>query len=202
MKHTNKMKKVLLIFLCLFIGFMAVMTSAKFANANVFKLKVSGQQLKNEFKPGQVVETSVTSITDGDTIRINYPKWGSIPVRLSCITAPGIRKVSKEEKELAKLSKEVLKELVPAKSKILVKVSPQVADKNSRLVAEIFKANQSINLKMVASGWAVVQCDQVVQDCQSSRESYNNAEISAKNNKFGIWENNVPWNGGKSNAGC
>jgi len=54
MKHTNKMKKVLLIFLCLFIGFMAVMTSAKFANANVFKLKVSGQQLKNELNLGKL----------------------------------------------------------------------------------------------------------------------------------------------------
>jgi micrococcal nuclease len=196
------MKKLLLIFLCLFIGLMTVTSSAELSRANIFRLKVSREQLKNEFKPGQVVETSVTSITDGDTIRINHPKWGSIPVRLSCIAAPGIRKVTKEEKELAKLSKEVLKELIPAKSNILVKVSPQIADKNSRLVAEIFKENQSINLKMVASGWAVVQCYQVAANCQSSRNSYNNAEISAKNNKFGVWENNISWNGSKSNAGC
>jgi endonuclease YncB( thermonuclease family) len=63
------------------------------------------------------------------------------------------------------------------------------------MVAEIFVNNQSINLKMVRQGEAVVY-HRYLSSCEADRQKYLDAETQAQRQSLGFWSQpdpEMPW---------
>jgi micrococcal nuclease len=129
---------------------------------------------------------SVVRIKDGDGLVVNK-NGKEIEVRLACIDAPEPRQPWGQE------STEKLKQLLPPGQKVELRETGK--DRYNRTVAELFLNGQSVNLRMVQDGDAVVY-PEYLNNCESTKNQYLQAEGYAKIQKLGFWgqENLVmPW---------
>lgn len=129
----------------------------------------------------------IVSIGDGDTLTVKGPAQ-NVTVRLACIDAP--------ERAQAPWGTEAtnkLKSFLPIGTN--VKVREIETDRYGRKVGEIFIAGDSINLRMVSTGNAVVY-KQYLNACGQTKQQYLNAEKNAKQRRLGIWQQSciiMPW---------
>ncbi|BDA75952.1 hypothetical protein CAL7716_101180 (plasmid) [Calothrix sp. PCC 7716] len=187
--------------------FLGLLVSAVFSGSAKASGDLNSRQLKREFSSGQTITTTVSSITDGDTIRFNYPKLKTtIPLRFAVVNTPEMRgNYSRGEIELGKRARDELLKFIQKDSRIIVRVSPQVEDGGNRLVGEILlpKDSESVNVKMLKGGWGVVDC-RFLYNAGNAQGNYLVAESQAAKIMSGIWARNTPsWSGAKaaSNAG-
>lgn len=125
---------------------------------------------------------SVVRIKDGDGLVVNK-NGKEIEVRLACIDAPELRQAWGQE------STEKLKQLLPPGQKVELRETGK--DRYNRTVAELFLNGQSVNLRMVQGGDAVVY-PEYLTNCESTKNLYLQAEGYAKIQKLGFWSQESP----------
>jgi micrococcal nuclease len=139
-------------------------------------------------------QASIANIVDGDTVDITMSQcrvpWKGNPqlcrIRLACIDTP-----ERGEKPFFDDSKKRITELLPIGTKVTIRDTGDTS--YNRMVAEIFKDNNSINVQMVREGEAGLFCKYLNNTCPSSKNAYLNAQNSAKQAGLGIWNPQQPW---------
>lgn len=96
----------------------------------------------------QTVDGQVLSIGDGDTFRARV-EGETITVRMACIDAAETAQLPWGED-----ARNHLNELLPINSTVKLRVAD--VDRYGRTIAEVFTDDQSVNLRMVEQGHAVV----------------------------------------------
>lgn len=129
----------------------------------------------------QRVETGkVTSVTDGDTVRVLIDKM-ELRVRLEGIDAP------ESKQAFGTRSKQHLSELVFRKT---VDLHVTGKDHYGRTLAKLFVGGSEVNLRILRDGfaWHYVQ--------YNTEPAYSNAESAARAGKLGLWSDQSavpPW---------
>ncbi len=132
---------------------------------------------------------NVISVGDGDTIRVDS-NHQSITIRLGCIDAPEMKQTPWGEE-----SKQRLQTLLPVGTQ--VKIRKIDTDKYGRTVRDVVTSNTSknINLDMASEGRADVYT-QYLSGCPNNKDNYLNAEVKAKQQRLGYWNQSnpvMPW---------
>lgn len=124
----------------------------------------------------------VISVTDGDTIRINY-KGISTPVRLIGIDTPEVNHPSEPIQCYGKEASQKLTSLINGK---VVKIERDVSetDRYGRILAYIWLNEELINETMVKGGYAFSSAYPPDIKYQSVLDA---AEIYARTNELGLW---------------
>ncbi|HBE30452.1 MAG TPA: nuclease [Cyanobacteria bacterium UBA11368] len=168
-----------------------------FLGAMVIQLGTQSSQASQGLQSARV-----TNIVDGDTIDIassgcRLPWRGNSQlcrIRLSCIDTP-----ERGQQPFFNDAKNRIEQLLPLGTEIMVR---DTGDSSyGRIVAEIFLGNQSINLRMVREGKAVVFC-RYLNNCASSRNAYLSAEAAAKKDGVGVWNPRQPWTQARESQPC
>ncbi|WP_126148349.1 thermonuclease family protein [Synechococcus elongatus] len=131
--------------------------------------------------PAPAIAQTVTRVSDGDTIRVML-NGKEERIRLACIDAPEMRQAP-----FGKASRDRLLQLAPVGS--TVRLRTLTRDRYGRIVAEVFRNAQNLNLKLVREGQAVVY-RQYLQNCD--RNQYLPAELEAKQRRSGFWRSGSP----------
>lgn len=123
---------------------LVMVTGAAFASAN------------NE-NYGNVTVSEVTSIYDGDTLRVNVAGWPSIvgnriAVRVKDIDTPELRGRCEQEKQLARKAKQATVSMLRNGKKIELRNLQR--DKYFRLLADVYVDNQSLGVALKKAGLA------------------------------------------------
>jgi micrococcal nuclease len=130
---------------------------------------------------------AVISVGDGDTLRMAY-QGKPVTVRLACIDAPENSQVP-----YGPVARDRLRELLPRGTTISFREGDR--DRYGRIVAEVFVAGTSVNLKLVQEGQAVVY-RQYLSSCPDSRQALLAAEAQARRDKLNFWSQAnplMPW---------
>ncbi|MBD3886613.1 thermonuclease family protein [Phormidium tenue FACHB-886] len=146
----------------------------------------TSQQTTQTSTATATLTATVISTGDGDTLRINQ-QGQRVTLRLSCLDAPESDQVG------GKASADRLRQLLPSGQP--VQIRPVDTDRYGRTVAEVYVANQSINLQLVREGMAVVYT-QYLEGCPDSREQLLSAEREARSARLGSWAQAnpvMPW---------
>jgi len=129
---------------------------------------------------------TVVSTIDGDTLQVNQ-NGQTITVRLACIDA------AEGEQPGGTAAANRLRQLLPQNQAIqLIQVD---TDRYGRTVAAVFANRQSINLRLVREGQAVVY-PQYLSRCPNSRNDLLAAEQEARSHRRGFWAQTnpvMPW---------
>ena len=129
---------------------------------------------------------TVVSIGDGDTLRLQDQEQ-SVTVRLACIDAPERDQPGGQEATAR------LRQLLPRGQSVRLRVVDR--DRYGRTVAEVYQGEESVNLRLVQEGMAVVY-PEYLDRCRATRDQYLQAEQQAHQQGIGFWsqENPVmPW---------
>ncbi len=131
----------------------------------------------------QNTPTTVVSIGDGDTLRVRQS--GQVTtIRLACVDAP-----ERAQSPWGQQSTSRLKQLLPPGTPVQVRTITR--DRYGRTVAELYVGKQSINLQMVKDGQAVVY-HQYLQGCAATKDQYLQAQVQAKKQRIGFWNQKSP----------
>lgn len=127
----------------------------------------------------------VLSIGDGDTITVRE-NGSKTTIRLACIDAP------ETSQQGGKEATNYLKQLIPTGTTVGLRTV--TTDRYGRTIGEIYRNGDSINLKMVKRGQAVVY-RQYLDACENTKDQFLEAEQEAKSSKLGFWNqpNVYPW---------
>jgi len=132
----------------------------------------------------------VQRVVDGDTIHVEDEAGKKFKVRLTGIDAPEQNQpyglASKYNLRGLLLNKFVLLESKPKKGK------PYSVDRYKRVLAKIILNGRDINLSQVLNGYAWHFKRYQKQQSPKDRESYNQAELNAKKNNLGLWNEKNP----------
>ena len=102
----------------------------------------------------------------------------TVTIRLGCIDAPEMA-----QRSFGVQARDRLQQILPSGQTVQV---PSIErDLYGRLVAELFLGGQSVNLRMVAQGQAVVY-SQYLSDCAATQNQYLQAENQAKQQRLGF----------------
>ena len=127
----------------------------------------------------------VVSVGDGDTIRVQRGE-DTETIRLACVDSPELAQTPYGEE-----SKRYLQSMLPIDTAVTLR---QVdIDRYDRVVAEVFKESNNINLSLVEAGHAVAY-RQYLSNCD--REAYLEAEATAQQNRSAFWSQaypTMPW---------
>lgn len=136
---------------------------------------------------------TVTSVVDGDTLNVKMAEC-RLPIngnpqqcriRIACIDTP-----ERGQNPFYQQAKDRLRELLPRGTNITVKDTDTTA--GNRIVAEVFRGRNSVNIQMVKEGKAVVYCKHL-NICSSSRNALLSAETTARKAGLGVWNTQKPW---------
>lgn len=136
---------------------------------------------------------TVTSVVDGDTLNVKMAQC-RLPIngnpqqcriRLACIDTP-----ERGQNPFYQQAKDRLRELLPRGTNITVKDTDTTA--GNRIVAEVFRGRNSVNIQMVKEGKAVVYCRHL-NDCPDLSNGLLNAETAARKVGLGVWNPQKPW---------
>lgn len=145
---------------------------------------------------------TVISVVDGDTLNVKMaqcrlPINGNLQqcrIRIACIDTP-----ERGQNPFYQQAKDRLIELLPRGTNITVKDTDTTA--GNRIVAEIFRGRNSINIQMVKEGKAVAYCKHL-NVCPSSRNGLLSAETAARKAGLGVWNPQRPWTQIRENHPC
>lgn len=149
----------------------------------IFCLIIFVSLLASKVNSGRVSAT-VISIVDGDTIAVRHA-GENVTVRLACIDAPENGQQGREA------SVKQMEALLANGDDVTLRLITE--DRYGRQVAEVYRQDVLINLKMVAEGQAVVY-EKYLDPCDGT--IYRSAQNAAQTAKLGIWsgENPImPW---------
>ncbi|MEN2768844.1 5'-nucleotidase C-terminal domain-containing protein [Ornithinibacillus xuwenensis] len=147
-------------------------------------------------------ETTVESITDGDTIRIESPVFGQTRVRfLNIDTAetydahnddPARAEIKENQKYYGELAKSYISELLQPGDEIYLKIGDEPTDDYGRILAEVIRKedNVNINLEMVAQGYASTYFIAPIDE--EAYPVFQDAVREAKDAGLGIWNPENP----------
>lgn len=138
-----------------------------------------------EGKPA-ITDVTVVVANEGDTVVVQEGD-SFYKVRLVCVDAPERRQVGGPQ------SAQYLRQLLAENTPIHLRIVAQEA--NGRTIAEVFKDNQSINLKLVEDGMAVID-PETFDHCRSQKQAYLQAQAKAQRTKRGVWQQAnpvMPW---------
>ena len=144
----------------------------------------------------------VTNIVDGDTIDITMascrlPWKGNAQlcrVRLACIDTP-----ERGQNPFFNDASNRMKEILPLGTALRIRDTGSSSYK--RIVAEVFKDNNSVNLQMVREGKAAVYC-KYLNSCKASKGGYLKAEREARREGLGVWNPKQPWTQSREAQPC
>ena len=125
---------------------------------------------------------TVSSVGDGDTIRVTDATGETQTIRLSCIDASELKQAPHGEQ-----ARQRLQQIIPVGTRVNLK--PQTTDRYGRTVAEVFKGTLNVNLAMVQEGRAVAYRKYLSQ-CDAAR--YLAAEDSARQRRLAFWSQESP----------
>jgi micrococcal nuclease len=127
----------------------------------------------------------VLSIGDGDTITVRE-NGSKTTVRLACIDAP------ETSQQGGKEATNYLKQLIPTGTTVGLRTV--TTDRYGRTIGEIYRNGDSVNLKMVKQGQAVVY-RQYLDACENTQDQFLEAEQKANKRELGFWSqpNVLPW---------
>lgn len=139
-------------------------------------------------------QASIANIVDGDTVDITMSQcrvpWKGnsqlCRIRLACIDTP-----ERGEKPFFDDSKKRITELIPIGTKVTIRDTGDTS--YDRMVAEIFKDHNSINVQMVKEGKASLFCKYLNNTCPDSKSAYLSAQNTAKQAGLGVWDSQQPW---------
>ncbi|WP_188455980.1 5'-nucleotidase C-terminal domain-containing protein [Virgibacillus oceani] len=149
-----------------------------------------------------VYESTVKSVTDGDTIHLETPVLGGTKVRfLNMDTAetytahnddPARDEINANQKAFGEVAKEYMNELLQPGDEVLVKIGEEPTDDYGRLLAEVIRKedNLNVNLEMVRQGLAVTYF--IAPFDKEVYPTYQNVVKQAKNAGLGIWNPEDP----------
>jgi micrococcal nuclease len=132
------------------------------------------------------LQYKIERVKDGDGVFVSK-KGEVIEIRLACIDAPEVKQTWGIK------STDQLNQLLPHGQNIELREIGK--DRYKRTVAEIFVNSRSVNLQMVSTGDAVVY-PRYLNNCESTKNQYLQAENYAKINKLGFWKQEnpiMPW---------
>ena len=155
-----------------------------FTNAFVIIFTLSINSLRADFT------AKVQRVVDGDTVHVIDKAGKKFKVRLTGIDAPE----KNQPYGLAatyKLTEILINKLVLLKSKPN-NGKPYTIDRYKRVLAKIILDGRDINLLQVLRGYAWHFKRYQKQQSPSDRELYSEAEIDAKKNELGLWEEKNP----------
>ena len=165
-----------------------------FTNAFVIIFTLNINLLRADFT------AKVQRVVDGDTVHVIDKAGKKFKVRLTGIDAPE----KNQPYGLAatyKLTEILINKLVLLKSKPN-NGKPYTIDRYKRVLAKIILDGKDINLSQVLTGYAWHFKRYQKQQSPSDRELYSEAEIDAKKNELGLWEEKnpiAPWKWRKIN---
>jgi len=136
------------------------------------------------FAPLAAPAAQVVKVYDGDTVTVR-DNGREIRVRFACVDAPEMSQAPHGQ-----VSRDHLAKIIPVGSE--VKVEVKTKDQYGRVVGEIFKDGESVNLRMVEEGQAFVWA-KFADQCGASK--FLAAESAARTAKRGVWRHQVqkPW---------
>ena len=155
-----------------------------FTNAFVIIFTLNINYLRADFT------AKVQRVVDGDTVHVIDKAGKKFKVRLTGIDAPE----KNQPYGLAatyKLTEILINKLVLLKSKPN-NGKPYTIDRYKRVLAKIILDGKDINLSQVLTGYAWHFKRYQKQQSPSDRELYSEAEIDAKKNELGLWEEKNP----------
>ena len=155
-----------------------------FTNAFVIIFTLNINYLRADFT------AKVQRVVDGDTVHVIDKAGKKFKVRLTGIDAPE----KNQPYGLAstyKLTEILINKLVLLKSKPN-NGKPYTIDRYKRVLAKIILDGRDINLSQVLRGYAWHFKRYQKQQSPSDRELYSEAEIDAKKNELGLWEEKNP----------
>ena len=155
-----------------------------FTNAFVIIIILSICSVRADFT------AKVQRVVDGDTVHVVNKAGKKFKVRLTGIDAPE----KNQPYGLAatyKLTEILINKLVLLKSKPN-NGKPYTIDRYKRVLAKIILDGKDINLSQVLTGYAWHFKRYQKQQSPSDRELYSEAEIDAKKNELGLWEEKNP----------
>ena len=155
-----------------------------FTNAFVIIFTLNINYLRADFT------AKVQRVVDGDTVHVVNKAGKKFKVRLTGIDAPE----KNQPYGLAatyKLTEILINKLVLLKSKPN-NGKPYTIDRYKRVLAKIILDGRDINLSQVLRGYAWHFKRYQKQQSPSDRELYSEAEIDAKKNELGLWEEKNP----------
>ncbi|MBP2080167.1 5'-nucleotidase C-terminal domain-containing protein [Oceanobacillus polygoni] len=147
-------------------------------------------------------ETTVESVTDGDTIRVATPVFGETRVRfLNMDTAetyaaknkdPERAEINENQKYYGDLATDYIQELIQPGDEIYLKVGDEPTDDYGRILAEVIRKEDqlNINLEMVEAGYASTYFLAPVDE--EAYPMYQQAVKEAKDAGLGIWNPENP----------
>ncbi|BBD57459.1 putative nuclease [Nostoc sp. HK-01] len=127
-----------------------------------------------------LVLATVVGVGDSNIIRVKSDTGQIQTVNLACVNLPNARQKSDSSAATQKL-----KQLLPTGNAVVIRRVTE--DESDRITGEIFVDNQSVNLRLVAEGNAVVDQDSI-DNCQETKTQYLIAQANAKNKRLGIWQ--------------
>lgn len=130
-----------------------------------------------------LISGRVVSVADGDTITVLDANKVQHKIRLAGIDAP------ERAQAFGQRSRESLAELV-ANQAVIVETNKQ--DRYGRYVGKVLVDRQDVNVEQVRRGlaWFYRQYEQELSD--SDRQSYDRAEIEARESRRGLWVEKRP----------
>ncbi|MYL43330.1 5'-nucleotidase C-terminal domain-containing protein [Virgibacillus salexigens] len=147
-------------------------------------------------------ETTVEAVTDGDTIRITDPVLGETRVRFVNMDTPETYAAHNEDPARDEINQNqkyhgdeatsYINELIQSGDEIIVKLSDTPTDDYGRLLAEIIRKEDgmNINLEMVRQGYASTYFIAPFND--EVYPEYQHAVKQAKDRELGIWNAENP----------
>lgn len=129
-----------------------------------------------------VLEGRVTSVADGDTIRVQTAD-GSIRIRFLGIDAP------ESDQEFGAEAKTALTQLILHK-RVLVKTDSN--DQYGRALAQVAYQNHDVGLYMLEHGYAWVYQRYIGSIDEDWQDAYMAAERAAKEDGLGLWQSIGP----------
>ncbi|WP_047981509.1 5'-nucleotidase C-terminal domain-containing protein [Ornithinibacillus contaminans] len=164
-------------------------------------LQVAAEQPEPPSAAG-LYETTVASITDGDTIRVETPVFGETRVRfINMDTAetyaahnddPARAEINENQNYYGELAKSYMNELLQPGDEIYLKIGDEPTDDYGRILAEVIRKedNVNINLEMVEAGYASTYF--IAPFDEEAYPVYQAAVREAKDAELGIWNPENP----------
>jgi len=155
-----------------------------FTNAFVILFTLSIYSVKADFT------AKVERVVDGDTVHVVNKSGKKFKVRLTGIDAP------EQNQPYGLASTYHLKEVLIDKW-VLLESKPKngnlySVDIYNRVLAKLILDGNDVNFLQVSSGYAWHFKRYQKQQSPSDRELYSQAELNAKKNKLGLWEEKKP----------
>lgn len=133
------------------------------------------------FAQAEVLVGTVVGVSDGDTITVLDADKTEHKIRLMGIDAP------EKSQAFGSASKQALSNYIYQRE---VTVEYKKKDRYQRILGKVILDKQDICLAMISDGMAWHYKDYEKEQSKTDRDLYSQAEIKARSEKIGLWQDN------------